>query len=217
MRRMGWLGAVLIFLSLGVPAAEVGLVTALSGAVKLQEEKSFASTLGAFVKLREGDRLTLQGNARLQIVFFDGGREETWLGAGALAVGRDSSQVVKGSLQAEVRTLPAILVKQLAKTPSADGPVKVGMIRMRSIQSVTSLESIEKEYAELRQQAAAGDRNPELYLLASYFELREFEKLDGVLQRLDDASPSDAQLAALKTHYAQAIGKAKMPDVQDGR
>ncbi|MFZ2854633.1 MAG: hypothetical protein WAZ34_11065 [Rhodocyclaceae bacterium] len=212
MRRMGWLGVALIFLSVGVSAAEVGLVTALSGVVKLQEEKSAASVLGAFVKLREGDRLTLQGNVRLQIVFFDGGREETWLGAGTLAVGRESSQVVKGSLQSAIRTLPAILVKQLAKTPSSDGPVKVGMIRMRSIQPVTSLEPVEAEYAELRKQAAADDRNPELYLLASYFELREFEKLDGVLKRLDDANPGDAQLAALKTHYSQAVSKAKMPD-----
>lgn len=212
MRKMKWLGAVLIFLSIGVSAAEVGLVTALSGVVKLQEEKSFASTLGAFVKLREGDRLILQGNARLQIVFFDGGREETWQGAGALTVGRESSQVVKGSLQPEVRTLPAILVKQLAKTPSADGPVKVGMIRMRSIQPATSLESVEAEYVELRKQAAADDRNPELYLLASYFELREFDKLDGALKRLDDANPGDAQLVVLKMHYSQAVSKAKMPD-----
>lgn len=141
-----------------------------------------------------------------------GGRDETWLGAGVLAVGRESSQVVKGSPQAEVRTLPAILVKQLAKPPSADGPVKVGMIRMRSIQAVNSVESVEAEYAELRRQAAADDRNPELYLQAGYFELREFEKIEGVLLQLDDTSPDNTQLAVLKAHYSQAIGKAKMRD-----
>lgn len=211
MRKTIWLGAVLFFLSAGAWAVEVALVTAASGGIRLQDEKS-ASELKSFIKLREGDRLTLQGNARLQIVFFDGGRQETWQGAGALEVGSVSSRALKGGLQAEVKTLPAILVKQLSKTPSPDGSVKTGMIRMRSMPATATLESVDSNYADLRKQAEAGDRSPELYLLASYFELREFDRLEDALKQLRDKSPGDAQLAALSALYARAVGDAKAAD-----
>lgn len=212
MRKTGWLVVLLVFLSAGAAAVEVGLVTAVSGSVQLQEEKSPASELKPFVKVREGDRLTLQGKSRLQVVFFDGGRQETWQGTGALEVGSVSSKAVKGGVQAEVRTLPAILVKQLSKTPSPDGSVKSGMIRMRSLPAVDTLESVERNYAALRKQVEAGERSPELYLLASYLELREFDKLEGVLKQLREKNHGDAQFAALGALYTRAISNAKMTD-----
>jgi hypothetical protein len=212
MRKTGWLWALLMLLSGNAWAVEVGLVTALSGGVTLQEEKSAASELKPFVKLREGDRLTLQEKSRVQLVFFDGGRQETWQGAGAIEVGSISSKVVKGGVQAEVRTLPAILVKQLSKTPALDGSVKAGVIRMRSISSGGTLEAVEKDYADLRQNAEAGDRSPELYLLASYLELREFDKLEGVLKALREKNPGDSQIAALNALYSRAVSSAKTAD-----
>ena len=212
MRKTGWIGALLFLLSAGAWAVEVGLVTAVSGGVRLQEETSAAGELKAFVKLREGDRLTLQGGSRLQIVFFDGGRQETWQGAGALEVGSMSSKVVKGGLQPEVRTLPTILVKQLSKTPSPDGAVKTGMIRMRSMPSGGTLESAEKNYADLRRDSAAGDRTPELYLLASYFELREFDKLQGLLRQLGEKDTKDPEISRLTALYGRAMSDAKSAD-----
>lgn len=212
MRKVVWLGALLMILSAAASAVEVGLVTAVAGGVRLQEEKAAASELKPFIKLREGDRLTLQGNSRLQVVFFDGGRQETWQGAGALEVGTASSKAVSGGVKPEVRTLPAILVKQLSKTPSPDGSVKTGMIRMRSMSAVGTLESVEKNYADLRQQTGAADRSPELYLLASYLELREFGKLEGLLGQLREKNPGDAQIAALNALYLRAINNAKTAD-----
>ena len=212
MRRTRWLGLALVIMSAGAWAVEVGLVTALSGSVKLQADRSSINEIKPFVKVREGDRLILLENSRLQIVFFDGGRQETWRGAGSLEVGSVSSKAVAGGLQVEVRTLPAILVKQLAKTPSPDGSVKTGMIRLRTIPNVPTLESVEKNYAELRQQVGATDRSPELYLLTSYLELREFDRLEGALKRLKEKNPGDSQLAELDALYSRAIAQAKTED-----
>lgn len=209
MRRAWWMVWV-AFVSAGAWGAEVGLVTAVSGNVRLQEDKAAASALKSFVKLRAGDRLTLEGASRLQLVYFDGGRQETWQGAGQLEVGAVASTAVKGGLQPEVKTLPAILVKQLSKTPSPDGNVKAGMIRMRSMPSGGTLESIEKNYADLRRQAEADDRNPELYLLASYFELREFERVERLLKQMNEKTPNDLELRTLNALYARAITNAKM-------
>lgn len=202
-----WLG--LFLLSATAWGAEVGLVTALSGKAMLQEEKA-AAELRPFVKLRPGDRLVLEAATRLQLVYFEGGRQETWQGAGQLEIGSGASKVVKGGLQPEVKTLPAILVKQLSKTPSPDGNVKAGMVRMRSMPSGGTLESVEKNYADLRKQTDSGDRNPELYLLASYFELREYDKVDALLLQLGEKSPGDQEVKVLAALYKRAINNVRM-------
>ena len=210
MHKAYWLGSVLlVLLSMGASAAEVALVTAASGNVKLQEGKAAASELKPFIKVREGDRLLMEGASRLQVVYFEGGRQETWSGRGALEVGSVSSKAIKGTMQPEIKTLPAILVKQLAKTPAQDGNVKTGMIRMRSMPPYDRLETVEKNYDEMRKQAVAGDLNPELYLLASYFELREFDRLEALLRQLNEKASETQELAALNMLYARAIRDAK--------
>jgi hypothetical protein len=215
MRKAAWMAAWVVsiaFVSAGAWGAEVGLVTAVSGKVSLQaeKEKAAAAALKSFVKLRAGDRLTLEDGSRLQLVYFDGGRQETWQGAGQLEVGTAASAALKGGLKPAVKTLPAILVKQLSKTPSPDGNVKAGMIRMRSMPSGGTLESLEKNYADLRKQADAADRNPELYLLAGYFELREYDKLDALLRDLGEKSPADQEVKALTALYKRAVNNARM-------
>jgi hypothetical protein len=209
MRKTSWIGAALIFFSVSAWAVEAGLLTAVSGTVLLLDDKAAASGLKPFVKVRDGDHLALQENSRLQIVFFDGGRQETWQGAGVLEVGSTSSKVLKGSLQPEVKTLPAILVKQLSKTPSPDSGVKAGMIRMRSVPTPEKVELAEKSYADFRKQSEPADRNPEIFIFAAYFELREFEKLEALLKSLGESSPKDPELNALIELYAGAVKKAR--------
>jgi hypothetical protein len=192
-------------------AAEVGLVTAASDEVQLSAEGK-TEALKAFVKLRPNDRLSLGANSHVQIVYFNGGRQENWRGAGQIEIGATESRALAGELKASTKTLPRILVKQLAKTPSPDGNVKTGMVRMRSMPSGGTLESVEKNYRELRQQAEPDDNNPELYLLAGYFELREFDKLQDLLKDLDARAPSDLELKVLNQLYARAMNNARMAD-----
>jgi hypothetical protein len=205
---VGVLGVGLMSLSLAAFALETGLVTALSGNVQLLEEKTAAVALKPFVKVREGDRLALGENTRLQLVYFEGGRQETWQGSGTLLVGSQASKVVKGGLQAETKSLPSILLKQLSKTPSSDGNVRAGMVRLRSMPNLESLESVESQYAALRQEAAANDRSPELYLLASYFELRAFDKVEALLRQMRDKTPKDSEIEALNALYVRAMAEA---------
>ena len=210
MNKSIWIGtALLSLLVTNVSAAETGLVTAISGTIKLKDEKSAVSVLKAFTKLREGDLVMMDGVSRLQVVYFDGGLQETWLGTGEIGIGNTSSKKIKGSPQLETKTLPAILVKQLTKTPSADGNVKTGMVRLRSIPSSEKTRAAENEYEQLRSQTDTSDRSPELYLLASYLELREFDKLDSFLKQLNEKSPNDAELATLTELYTKAASEAK--------
>ncbi len=212
MNKSGWVGAALFaLLASNSWADETGLVTALSGTVKLKDEKAAVTSLKAFTKLRQGDQIMLEGVSRIQVVYFDGGLQETWLGSGEIGIGNTSSKKIKGSPQLETKTLPQILVKQLTKAPSrdAEGNVRTGMVRTRNILSKEKTEAAEKEYAQLRSQTEAGDRSPELYLLASYLELREYDKLESFLKELNEKSPNDAELASLTDLYTRAVNELK--------
>jgi len=200
---------------LGLPglalALEIGLVTGLSGTVALNVPAQTQSrTLQVFSKLHEGDQLILPESSSLQLVLFHSGQEQVWQGPGELQVHRSGITAQGMALQPQVRQLPKLLVKQLAKTPAPDGQVKAGMVRLRSMPSGGTLESLEKNYAQLRKGAMATDRNPELYLLAGYFELREFELLQQVLTRLEKESPGDKEVALLRSLYARAVNNVKV-------
>ncbi|MGB4072668.1 hypothetical protein [Pseudomonas sp.] len=192
-------------------ALEVGLVTGLSGAVVLSgPQQAESRALQAFSKLHDGDRLILPEQARLQLVLFHSGEEQVWQGPGELQVRSAGITAQSAALQPQVRQLPKVLVKQLAKTPAPDGQVKAGMVRLRSMPSGGTLESLEKNYAQQRKAALATDRNPELYLLAGYFELREFDLLQQLLTRMEKKSPGDKEVALLRSLYLRAVNNAKM-------
>lgn len=202
---------VALLLTGAAQAGEVAMVTALSGTAELHTPGASAATpLQAFVKLHEGDRLTLNQPVRLQLVFFANGTEQLWQGPGELQVLASGAKAADAGLQPQVRQLPRVLVQQLAKTPAPDGQVKAGMVRLRSMPSGGTLESVENNYAQLRSKADATDRNPELYLLAGYFELHEFDKLKQLLSQLDEQAPGNSEIAVLRSLYMRAINNAKM-------
>lgn len=197
-------------MTLDVEAAEVGLVTAASSRILLQDGTVPARELKAFIKVRTGDRITLPPESRLQLVFFENGRQETWSGSGMIEVGGKSARVVKGKPQITVRTVPDILVKQLSKTPSPDGVARAGMIRVRSIApSGITVESAENHYLELRKVSETNDLTPEAYLLSCYLELRELDKLEQFLDKLKLKNHDSASRQSLDRLYRQALLKAK--------
>ena len=49
-------------------------------------------------------------------------------------------------------------------------------------------------------------------MLASYFELREFDKVETLLQQLGEKSPGDQEVKVLASLYKRAIGNAKMAE-----
>jgi hypothetical protein len=207
--RSRWGVLLAAFLSGVSMAAEVALVTSATGRIDLREGTAAATELKPFVKLRAGDRLELASSTQLQLVYFAGGRQETWRGPAALHIGAEASSALHGESPPELKTLPRILVRQLTKTPSADGTVRAGMVRMRSMPSGGTVESVERHYADLRRAADPADRTPELYLLASYLELRELDKLDALLRRIGEQSPDDPEIRILAALYARALADAR--------
>lgn len=193
--------SVLIFLGAEAVALpmDVGMLTQLQGNVTLSGGSGKA--VPAFTKVRAGDKLTLSQGARLQVVYFDGGRQETWQGDGQLEVGATESK--SATLKPEVKQLPAILVKQLVRTPSPDVKNRTGMILLRSIAAPEKIKALEDNYAAMRKEITATDFSPELYLLSGLFEFKEYQKIREALADLSARQPGNPDAKAIVEHYGR--------------
>jgi hypothetical protein len=201
----------LVLASIGQALAErggeVAMVTALQGKV------SRVAPLGpqpveAFAKLQHGDLLALDKDSRLQVVYFEGGRQETWHGPGRLEIAKIDSTPY--GLQApEIKALPAVLVRQIAQTPLLASQGRAGMVRLRSAASAEDLTKVEDTYRQLRQATGADDINPELFLLSALFELQEFDRVERALAQLQLDHAGNADAAAAAELYGKAVRNSR--------
>ncbi len=189
----------------GEAAAEgVALVTTVTGSVSRLVD-SAPRALEHFARLKQGDVLLLEGKAGVRLIFFGSRREESWRGEGRIEVGSGQGKG-SGLPEPQVSLLPELMVRQIAKTPSTDNPVRPGPARTRSIEIAEGgLAKLDSDYGRLRKDAAADDINPEIFLLAGLFEMREFSRLEQTLKDLSDSRPGDMEIAVLNSLYKRAI------------
>lgn len=199
----------MVSLSFAVRAAnvDVALVTALEGGVARVAE-SAPLPVQNFVKLKQGDVLSLEKGARLQIVYFDGGRQETWTGAGRLEVAANESRAT-GLAAPQVRQLPAVLVKQIARTPALDVHGRGGVTRLRSIATPDAIARVEATYEKLRSEAAPDDLNPEFYRLSGLFEMRELDRVEQIIGEMQKERGRNPQAGLLVSLYKKALKDAR--------
>ena len=185
-------------------AADAALITALQGKVM---RAGASAPLEAFVRLQTGDALALDKDTRLQITYFETGRQETGTGAGKLSIGSAESQANEGLVPA-VKQVPMVIVKQLARTPAIDSQGRAGVIRLRAIATPEAIAKVDANYQQLRANADKSDLNPELYLLAGMFELRQMERVEQALTELTAARPADPEVKLLASLYRRAARDA---------
>lgn len=188
-------------------AADAVLVTAVQGAVTVEGIGSGKTTLEPFVRLKEGDKLTLTAGSQANLLFVGGGRMEIWRGAGAVQLGETEGKATAGKPELQTRQLPPEIARQMNRTPSTTQEGRVGMLRMRSIPKLDAVNRLERDYADLRSKAAATDTTPEIFLLAGLYDLRQYARLEEELKRVSEAFPQDANIAALRQLYARHTGK----------
>ena len=189
----------------GEAAAEgLALVTTVTGSVSRLVD-SAPRALEPFARLKQGDVLLLEGKAGVRLIFFGSRREESWRGEGRIEVGSGQGKG-SGLEEPQVRVLPELVARQIAKTPSTDRPERAPTGRMRSIEiGESSLAKLDSDYGRLRKDAAADDINPEIFLLAGLFEMREFGRLEQTLKDLSNSQPGNMELAVLNSLYKRAI------------
>ena len=188
-------------------AAEVALVMSVQGRV-LRQAIPVPLAVETFVKLNEGDRLSLAQGSRLQLVYFESGRQETWSGPGSLDLALREGKS-SGMAAPEVQQQPLSLTKQLARTPALDGQSRGGVTRLRALQNPDAVARLESSYQELRSMAAADDLGPEVYLLAGLLDMRQLDRIEKALDRLQQDGPKNDQAASLVSLYRKAVKNAR--------
>lgn len=188
-------------------ADEVALVMSVRGKVIRLVEKA-PVPIEAFVKLKEGDKLSLEKDSRLQLLYFDNGRHETWSGSGRLETTLRESKA-SGLPAPEVKSIPMVMARQLAHTPALDGQGRGGVTRLRSVGRPDLVAKLDDTYHDLRSRAAANDLGPEMYLLSGLFELREFERVERVIGDLQQDRAKNPEAALLISLYRKAVKNAR--------
>ncbi|MFA7269112.1 MAG: hypothetical protein WC073_07200 [Sterolibacterium sp.] len=191
---------------------DVALITALQGRVwKISAESNEPSqsaqpqVMQAYVKLTQGDQLALDKDARLQLVYLDSGRLETWRGGVRLEINSTESQAFSLP-DPQVRMLSSEMVRQISRMPVLDAQGQAKTTKSRSIATPDALAGIENTYRRLRNETPdRSDLNPELYLLSGMFEMRELGRVEQVLSDLQRERGSEPQVKLLVSLYQRAM------------
>lgn len=215
--RYKWVPAVLALLAplaagaADAPNSESGMVTLVQGSVIYATGGDRDKPVVAFMKVRAGDKLRLPPDARVQLVYFQSGRQETWRGATQLEVGATDSRAANAASPPEIRQLPAPVLQQLTRAPNVVTDLKnrTGMVFVRALPMREKLRELDETYAAMRKDAATEDVTPELYLLSGLYELRLYQDMKPVLEEMRWRQPGNAEVKAVYDQYSKVMGVAE--------
>jgi hypothetical protein len=196
---------------------DVGLVTMLSGNVTYWNNvyQETPAAVQAFMKIRQGDRFKLRAGAVIQLVYFLGGRQETWNGPVTLAVG-DSESHPDGQKQPQpqprvvvlpagttqgVRRIPVLLRRAGLSRPGA-ATIRGDVEALSASTPLTPEEKAEiagakETYHSIRKQTDPGDITPELYLLGVLTDYEQYSEMEGVIREALKRQPDNEILKGL--------------------
>ncbi|HSL20319.1 MAG TPA: hypothetical protein VK886_02200 [Vicinamibacterales bacterium] len=184
------------------------MLTQVAGAVRVSG-KAGARAAVPFLKVYEGDKLTLGENARVQMVYLAVGRQEIWKGSGEVVVGGKEGR--SPSLKAQASQLPPLILKQLTKTPAVGQQGKTGMVMVRGLDDLEALDQLEKDYADFRAAAAPDDVTPEVFLLSGLLEYQDYDRAKKVLADLKEKQRTQPAYQPVVEHFERLIDAASTP------
>ena len=237
-RILGWcriicLGVAATFLAVAAasaqaPAADVGLITQLSGPVTYwnQEEQKEPVPAKAFMKIRQGDNFKLGEAGSLTLLYFTSGRQEIWKGPATLVAGPTASAAgdQKSAAPPEVKLISTKATKQLAGTPfflprsstgisggiqtmTPAGLAPAGTPTPLSAEAQRQIKEAEGIYQDLSKTAAANDVTPEWYLLSVLGKYGQYAEMDKLVDIMLRKKPGDEALKDLQAWVQSKSGK----------
>jgi hypothetical protein len=206
-----WMGSALAAAALAVAspayaAGDVGLISQLSGEVSYSSGAQ-SIRVQAFMKVREGDKFTLPAGAQVRVVYFQGGRQESYSGPATFTAGTQQSSVQSGA-QPQVTVLPSGVPQKISQTPELiqiaklgrSGGITVrGMVREQRLtpQQQAEVRAAQDVYKEMRASAAADDITAELYLYSVLQDHLLYKDMKPVVAEMARRQPGNADVADL--------------------
>jgi hypothetical protein len=190
-------------------ASDVGLINHLAGDVSYSSGAA-TSKAQPYMKVREGDRFTVPAGAQVRVVYFQGGRQETFAGPVSFTAGGQSSSVQSGSAP-QVTTLPAGVPQKISQTPELIQIAKLGRaggVAVRGVggerrltpQQQAEVRQARDIYQQLRASAAADDITPELYLYSVLQDHLLYGDMKPVVEEMARRQPNSADVAELRAY-----------------
>jgi len=197
--------AALVLSGVVAAASDVGLVNHLAGDVSYVSGGNTAK-VQSYMKVREGDRFTVPAGATLRVVYFQGGRQESFTGPASFTAGAQQSAVQSGSPQ--VSTLPAGVSQKISQTPELMQIAKLGRsggVAVRganrdqrlSAQQQAEVRQARETYTKLRSSTPNDDITPELYLYSVLQDNLLYTDMKGVVEEMSKRQPGNADVAVL--------------------
>jgi len=202
---------VLLGVALGASAqsSDVAVINQLSGEVAYAGQGGTQSKAQTFMKVRQGDRFTLNAGAQLRLVYVNGSRQEAWKGPASFKAGTQQSEPVSGHA-AEAAQLPSGVAQKIAQVPNLVQIAKLGRsggIAVRSgakpgqlsAEQQFEISQAKSTYAQMRQKAPDEDITPELYfysVLQDHLLFGEMKLVTDEMLRRQPNNPEAQELAA---------------------
>lgn len=185
---------------------DVGLVNLVSGNVTFNPAAGAPTMeVKAFMKVREGDRITVASGGQVRVVFFDAARQEHWIGPASFRAGKKGAEPVSGK-PTEVSNLPVGVPHRIARVPELMQIAKLGGIQVRGGITPAQKASLEQQaavgearatYDKMRKESAADDITPELFLYAALHEYLVYDGMKAVVDEMLRKQPDNEDIKAL--------------------
>lgn len=199
-------------------ADDVGLVNSMSGNVSYTSAGATAKAK-PYMKIREGDRISVASGAQVRIVYFQGGRQESYSGPAAFTAGKTQSSVQSGA-QPQVSKLPAGVPQKIAQTPELVAIAKLGRsggVAVRGVggdkrltpQQQAEVRQAHQTYDEMRKTASADDITPELYLYSVLQDHLLYGEMKPVVAEMQKRQPSNPDVQAMAEYVKVKTEPAK--------
>jgi hypothetical protein len=213
---------------------DVGLVTMVSGNVTYWNDayRETPAAVQAFMKIRQGDRFKLRAGAVIQLVYFLGGRQETWNGPVTLAVG-DSESYLEGrrqpQAQPKVVVLPAgttqgvrripVLLRRAGLTRPGAATIRGDVEALPASMPLTPEEKAEiagakETYHSIRKQTNPGDITPELYLLGVLTDYEQYSEMAEVIREVLKRQPDNEIMKRLMEWVLAQESQGRSPSTK---
>ena len=198
-------GAAMLSGSVFAQGQDVGLVNLLAGDVNYQSGAAVATKAQAFMKVRQGDAFTVPAGAQIRVVYFQGGRQETWKGPASFKAGAQASE---GGQPSEVATLPSTVPQKIAQVPELIQIAKLGRsggVQVRgggkapklTAEQQAEVAQAKKTYSQMRGSAPADDITPELYLYSVLQDHLLYQDMKPVVDEMAKRQPQSTDVQEL--------------------
>ena len=207
-----------LFAAAGAFAADdVGVINQMAGDITYTSAGATAKAK-PYMKIREGDRISVPAGAQMRLVYFQGGRQETFSGPASLTAGKQQSSVQSGA-QPQVSSLPAGVPQKIAQTPELVAIAKLGRsggVAVRGVgsekrltpQQQAEVRQARQTYDQMRKSTATDDITPELYLYSVLQDHLLYGDMKPVVAEMQKRQPANPDVAAM-ADYVKVKTEAK--------